>query len=696
MTGPYAQAARSYWAGGWPNPIPVRAKKYPVEGYTGYPGASVSYADLTAWTDGLEANHNIALRMAGTIGIDVDAHDGERGGESIARAQARLGELPPTWSVTARGQGESRILLYKLPVGCGDLNRELQYAEKHFKREFGENVDFLHRGHRYAVVWPSIHPEIGEVYRWYLPNGQISADIPKMSELVELPITWWDFLTAPLPDAVEPGEVEPEERTSSIFGPIGADNARSVEQAAALVIRDRDAFVALTGTGNGRTQKLNNLALLAGHGVPVFWSADAAEETLIQAARDNGYVGEHGERTARVQIQRGLADGARDPWSKREVTYTQELPPDPVPTGRLRKALLRRSEIHALPDPEPLIEGVLYKNSVTVLAGKFGTYKSFVAVSWAASLATGVDWFGHKVPRPVSVIYAAAEGAYGIKRRLDAWEKAHRSIPDTLHLIAVSARLNRPADMVELREIIEETKAEVLIFDTLHASTPGVDENDSGQMGLVLETLRSLPVTSILPHHTGHAGERSRGSSSIEDDADDTFVIKIEGESREPDNPRTLVHRKTKDAATGAPVTLRLKLVEGTGSGYVCEADAFEAGSREERAPDIGQVRVIQEPQSWTHRYTRPDGEIQRRILQVLADVAGTVGRTEAQVLRAVADRWHEGKIGGKTGMLRKSNFERAWIKAIELRREGGDPVICRLDGQKYGLDPLSIMTEIT
>ena len=292
IAGPYAEAAKAYFAGGWANPIPVREKRFPVPGFTGYNGQTVSWPDLTAWLDGPEAGHNVALRMAGTVAIDIDAHDGEVGNVTIQRAQARLGDLPPTWSSTARGQGNSRIMIYKLPVGCADLNGELSNAEKHVVREFGPNVEILHRGHRYAIVWPSVHPETREVYRWYLPNGELSAETPKVRDLAELPAEWWEFLTQPVADAVptEPGlpGLPATDGGSSLFGParITADT-KTLQAAADLLTRERDAFVALTDAGNGRTQKLNNLALLAGHGVPDFWSHEAAQDTLMAAARES-------------------------------------------------------------------------------------------------------------------------------------------------------------------------------------------------------------------------------------------------------------------------------------------------------------------------------------------------------------------------------------------------------------------------
>jgi hypothetical protein len=372
---------------------------------------------------------------------------------------------------------------------------------------------------------------------------------------------------------------------------------------------------------------------------------------------------------------RPVLDGSRpiagDAWraTLREMTEAQPL--GPSGTGRLRKAMLKRSEIHALPDPVPLIKDVLYRNSVVVLAGKFGTYKSFVAVSWAACLATGTAWFGHEVPQRVPVIYAAAEGAYGIRKRLNAWETAHGLIPDDLYLIPISVRLNRPEDVRELEELIIETGAAALVFDTLHASTPGVDENDSGEIGAVLDVLRGLQerhgICSILPHHTGHAGERARGSSSVEDDADVSFVIRLDGEDRGPETRRVLAHRKTKDDVLLPEVQLVLRLVEGTGSGYVEPADVFDRENG--AAPEV--------PEQWvTHSESTVD-----MIVSVLSDHGEARGLTKAETKAIVIERFY----GNVKGRLKHSTYSTAFDRAF------GRELISNVGGERFSADPLTI-----
>jgi AAA domain len=79
--------------------------------------------------------------------------------------------------------------------------------------------------------------------------------------------------------------------------------------------------------------------------------------------------------------------------------------PGPMPTpadhdgrttgrGPLAERLLTRSQLDSLPEPEPLIENTLDRRTVALLGGYWGTLKSFIALDWALSVATGHPWQG--------------------------------------------------------------------------------------------------------------------------------------------------------------------------------------------------------------------------------------------------------------------------------------------------------------
>lgn len=198
MTGPYAEAAWLYRQAGWAGvlPLPPRAKWPPPGGYTGWAGVEPSGADVQAWVDGPEGAGNIALRLPhGVYGLDVDAYGGKSGGDAFAVACERLGALPDTWTVTSRDDGVSGIRLYRaeLPVG------------RRWKDEpagHGAGIEAIHFGHRYAVVYPSVHPDTGQTYGWYGPDGELvhahyGDMVPRVDELPEMPAAWVEALSEP-------------------------------------------------------------------------------------------------------------------------------------------------------------------------------------------------------------------------------------------------------------------------------------------------------------------------------------------------------------------------------------------------------------------------------------------------------------------------------------------------------------------
>lgn len=184
--GPYGTAADTYWRAGWRGilPLPVKAKKNPPSGFTGDGGIYPSYADIYTWTSGREASGNIALRMpANVIGLDVDAYGDKPGAETLRLAEAAHGPLPATWRTTSRDDGVSGIRLYRVPEGLA------------WPGEIGAATEIIQARHRYAIVWPSIHPE-GKTYRWISPDGIVSTHVPDPDDLPLLPETWVQAYTA--------------------------------------------------------------------------------------------------------------------------------------------------------------------------------------------------------------------------------------------------------------------------------------------------------------------------------------------------------------------------------------------------------------------------------------------------------------------------------------------------------------------
>ncbi len=208
----YSSAAQLYNQAGWPAviPVPTQGKWPPPVGFTGDAGADTSPDQIAAWASNGHATDSIALRMPdGVIGIDVDQyvkHGVNEHGQAVAREKvgaltlaqciAEWGQLPPTWSSTARGPGPSRIYFYRVPSG-------------RWRSKIEPDIEIIQRHHRYAVVWPSINDQAGGAqYRWYTPDATLAPEgvIPGPGDLTELPPALYErWLRGLLEGATEGG-----------------------------------------------------------------------------------------------------------------------------------------------------------------------------------------------------------------------------------------------------------------------------------------------------------------------------------------------------------------------------------------------------------------------------------------------------------------------------------------------------------
>lgn len=73
-------------------------------------------------------------------------------------------------------------------------------------------------------------------------------------------------------------------------------------------------------------------------------------------------------------------------------------------------------DIEKWPDPKWLIDGVLPEKGAIVLYGAPKNGKGFVALDWGLSIASGREWFGHRVEQG-AVAYIYSEGTTGLAAR---------------------------------------------------------------------------------------------------------------------------------------------------------------------------------------------------------------------------------------------------------------------------------------
>ncbi|OBI29826.1 hypothetical protein A5710_20750 [Mycolicibacter sinensis] len=174
-------------------PFPPGSKSPPPAGFTGYDGQWPTDTQIGEWVNLGPRDSNLGLRLEhGVIGVDVDAYDTKTGDRTLDEAERRWGSLPATYRSSARADDQvSGIRLYRVPVGV------LFKGVIRFDDLAIGDIEIVQPHHRFVITWPSIHPKVGQPYRWYKPDGQLMAEtiVPSVEDLPELPPRWVDALS---------------------------------------------------------------------------------------------------------------------------------------------------------------------------------------------------------------------------------------------------------------------------------------------------------------------------------------------------------------------------------------------------------------------------------------------------------------------------------------------------------------------
>jgi hypothetical protein len=233
--------------------------------------------------------------------------------------------------------------------------------------------------------------------------------------------------------------------------------------------------------------------------------------------------------------------------------------------------LLTRSDLRALPDPAPLIDNVLDQGTTALLYGRFSTAKTFIALDWAASVATGRPWQGRRTEQR-RVLYVVAEGAFGFKGRVDAWELGwHTKITDeALAILPVPVNLTDAVARSNLYTLVNWGGFDFVILDTMARCMVGADENSARDCGVVVEAMTYVLANTpggrgvvLGVHHAGKDGRTLRGSSAFEAGVDTVYFTSRDG------GVINLDRTKRKDGPETDAHLLKLNPIEGTGSAIV-------------------------------------------------------------------------------------------------------------------------------
>jgi KaiC/GvpD/RAD55 family RecA-like ATPase len=195
----------------------------------------------------------------------------------------------------------------------------------------------------------------------------------------------------------------------------------------------------------------------------------------------------------------------------------------PIPESekpRRKFELIDADDFSEGPAPEWIVRGVLPRAELAVIYGESGSGKSFFALDLAAAVARGIDWRGCRV-RQGQVVYVAAEGSGGFRKRLKAYRKHHgASLRGLLHVLPAAPNLLTDDDKHLAEAISAVGNVALIVVDTLAQITPGANENAGEDMGKVLAHCKRLHAATgalvALVHHAGKdVTKGARGWSGI-------------------------------------------------------------------------------------------------------------------------------------------------------------------------------------
>jgi KaiC/GvpD/RAD55 family RecA-like ATPase len=274
------------------------------------------------------------------------------------------------------------------------------------------------------------------------------------------------------------------------------------------------------------------------------------------------------------------------------------------PTGGT-PGTLRRCDVAGMltTEPEPvdwLIEGIVARGTLTLVAGREKEGKSLLCMAFAAcGVADGGTLAGIQVAPMRVAIVDAENGTRELHRRLRSLglRSTHADRIEVYEAPGHDLRRH----LHEIEAVLKAFKPDLLILDSWR-SLWGGDENDAGEVARVLDPLRNLirahDAAALLIHHMRKGGGY-RGSSAIGASVEN--VLELARHEEDPDrrrrrlrNPACRYEQEAEDR------WLRIEADRELGVLLIGETDAFHpsAPARESAEEEL-LASLNGHPTSW-------------------------------------------------------------------------------------------------
>ena len=273
-----------------------------------------------------------------------------------------------------------------------------------------------------------------------------------------------------------------------------------------------------------------------------------------------------------------------------------------------------RQFMHDYPEQGWLIKSVLPNMGLAQAYGDTSVGKTFMVIDLMFAVAQGTPWRNHKAQQG-NIIYVAAEGAAGVRKRFHAYGKHYGVEVEELPIIVLTVAPNiMEEEQFELlgRTIASAGETDLIVIDTLAQTMGGANENGSEGMGMAIarytQLATALNTMVLLVHHSGKdASQGARGWSGQRGAMDAQFEV-----SASAAGLRSLKVTKAKDGVVGGIYPFRLQVIP-----LGVDSDGDEITSCV--ALPIDQVLATQEPQP-IRKDARVRGGWQTKVMQHIGD----------------------------------------------------------------------------
>lgn len=225
---------------------------------------------------------------------------------------------------------------------------------------------------------------------------------------------------------------------------------------------------------------------------------------------------------------------------------------DTEPTIKPRYKILTAFDV-LLPQPpiDWVVDGLISAGSLNIFFGEGGSKKTWALLDMGVCVAHGAKWLGMQ-SKPSNVLIIDEEsGKRRISQRISKVLCGHGADDKTpIYCVSLAGfDFGEPNDIGELYNLIDSTKAGLVIIDALADVMPGKDENSVKDVQPIFLSLRKIAEETqaaiVIIHHSNKNGGY-RGSTAIKGALD--LLVNVESKTGNDE-----INFKTEKARDTAP-----------------------------------------------------------------------------------------------------------------------------------------------